>query len=348
MSALTMRAAVLIKHGASQQAFEICSVARPVRKPHELLIRVEAFGLNFADVMARRGLYRDAPPMPSILGYDFVGEVVEAPQNAEHLLNQRVAGMCRFGAYAEYLVCNPESVVEVPQSLDSAQACALGTQYCTAWHAAIHAANLRVGETVLIHSAAGGVGTALVQLAKWKSCTVVGTTGSAEKMDLLRKAGVDYPIHNPSGGYAENIKEQLGSRKIDVSFNAVAGKTFKRDMKLLAPGGRIVLYGAAERAGRRGGQLATLKLVWDMGFMLPILLMAQSQAVLGVNMLRIADHRPELIQDALQNIKLLLADQTLQPVSGGIFSIDQLAEAHDQLEFRRTSGKLAVTWTQQS
>jgi len=344
MSTNTMRAAVLIKHGDAAQAFEIRTIDRPARQAHQLLIRVEAFGLNFADVMARRGLYRDAPPVPAVLGYDFVGEVIEAPVSFSHLVNQRVAGMCRFGAYAEYLVCEPYSVLPVPAQFDAAQACALGTQYCTAWHAAMQTANLRAGETVLIHSAAGGVGTALVQLAKWKECTIVGTTGSEEKLDHLHQAGVHHVIHNPSGGYAEKIKKLLGERKIDVSFNAVAGSTFKQDMKLLAPGGRLVLFGAAERAGRRGGTVATLKLLWDMGLMLPIFLMAQSQAVLGVNMLRIADHRPDLIEDALQNIALLLADSTLQPLSGGVYPIDELAIAHDNLEFRRTSGKLAVTW----
>ena len=344
MSTHTMRAAVLIKHGDASHAFEIKTIERTTRQSHQLLVRVEAFGLNFADVMARRGLYRDAPPMPAVLGYDFVGEVIEAPASFSHLVNQRVAGMCRFGAYAEYLVCEPYSVLPVPAQFDAAQACALGTQYCTAWHAAMQTANLRAGETVLIHSAAGGVGTALVQLAKWKECTIVGTTGSEEKLDHLHQAGVHHVIHNPSGGYAEKIKKLLGERKIDVSFNAVAGSTFKQDMKLLAPGGRLVLFGAAERAGRRGGTVATLKLLWDMGLMLPIFLMAQSQAVLGVNMLRIADHRPDLIEDALQNIALLLADSTLQPLSGGVYPIDELAIAHDNLEFRRTSGKLAVTW----
>jgi len=344
MNNKTMRAAVLVKNGDAASAFEIRTLERVTRPAHQLLIRVEAFGLNFADVMARRGLYRDAPPLPAVLGYDFVGEVIEAPASFAHLLNQRVAGMCRFGAYAEFLVCEPYSVLTVPAQFDAAQACALGTQYCTAWHAAMQAANLRTGETVLIHSAAGGVGTALVQLAKWKKCTIVGMTGSAEKLDLLHQAGVHHVIHNPSGGYAETLKKLLGERKIDVSFNAVAGSTFKHDMKLLAPGGRLVLFGAAERAGKRGGTLATLKLLWDMGLMLPIFLMAQSQAVLGVNMLRIADHRPDFIEDALRNIALLLADGTLQPQSGGVFSIDELALAHDNLEFRRTSGKLAVTW----
>jgi NADPH2:quinone reductase len=340
----TMRAAVLVKNGNANEAFEIKEVNRPVRQADQLLVKVEAFGLNFADVMARRGMYRDAPPLPAILGYDLVGEVLEAPNEAAHLIGKRVATMSRFGAYAEYAVSMPGAVVEVDAALDAAQACALGTQYTTAWHAAFQATNMHPGDTVLIHAAAGGVGTALVQLAKWRGCTIVATAGSDEKLHALKTAGVHHAINYRSLDYRSAIEKALGKRPIDLAFNSLGGKSFKKDMKLLAPGGRIVLYGASERSGKGGGKWAMLRLLWDMGIVVPLILVAGSRSIVGVNVLRIADHRPDLLAEAVHQLTLLLKQGHIQPISGGIYPIDELANAHHALETRQSQGKLAVKW----
>lgn len=339
-----MKAAVLVKHGDAETAFDIRPVGRPQRRPDQLLVRTEAFGLNYADVMARIGIYRDAPPMPAILGYDLVGEVIEAPENYAHLIGKRVAAMSRFGAYAEYVVTMPQAIFEVPEHFDAAQACALGTQYCTAWHAAFQATTMSAGDTVLIHAAAGGVGTALIQLAKWKGCTVVGLAGSDAKIAALEADGVDHAINYRTTDYAAEISRRLGQRPIDLSFNSVAGTTFKKDMKLLRPGGRLVLFGASQRSSKRLGFLSDLKLLWDMGIVVPIFLVAGSRSVIGVNVLRIADHRPDLLADVAQNLNKLLAEGVIQPKSGGVFPIASLAEAHALLESGKSTGKLAVKW----
>jgi NADPH:quinone reductase-like Zn-dependent oxidoreductase len=339
-----MKAAVLVKHGEADTAFDIRSVERPKRAEHQLLIKTEAFGLNYADVMARRGLYRDAPPMPAILGYDLVGEVVEAPEESAHLIGKRVAAMSRFGAYAEYVVSMPRAIFEVPDHFDAAQACALGTQYCTAWHAAFQATTMHPGDTVLIHAAAGGVGTAFIQLAKWKGCRIVGLAGSDEKVEALLHDGVDLAINYRKHDYAAEIRRHLGKRPIDLSFNSVAGTTFKKDMQLLRPGGRLVLFGASQRSGKRLGFLSDLKLLWDMGRVIPIFLVAGSRSVIGVNVLRIADHRPDILADAATQLNRLLAEGVLTSKSGGVFPIEQLAEAHSRLERGASTGKLAVKW----
>lgn len=339
-----MKAAFLVKHGDAETAFDIRPVGRPEPRPDQLLIRTEAFGLNYADVMARRGLYRDAPPMPAVLGYDLVGEVVEAPESFAHLIGKRVAAMSRFGAYAEYAVTLPQAVFEIPEHFDAAQACALGTQYCTAWHAAFQATSMHAGDTVLIHAAAGGVGTALIQLAKWKGCKVVGLAGTDAKIAALKADGVDLAINYRTTDYAAEITKVLGKRSIDLSFNSVAGTTFKKDMKLLRPGGRLVLFGASQRSGKRMGFFSDLKLLWDMGIVIPIFLVAGSRSVIGVNVLRIADHRPDLLADVAQHLNKLLAEGVIQPKSGGVFPIDELAKAHALLESGQSTGKLAVKW----
>ncbi len=341
----TMRAAVLVQHGDAQNAFDIRPVGRPTPKNDELLIRVEGFGLNFADVMARRGLYRDAPPLPSILGYDLVGEVVMAPKTHQHLLRKRVAAMSRFGGYAEYAVALPGAVFEVGEHLDTAQACALGTQYCTAWHAAFQATNMHPGDTVLIHAAAGGVGTALLQLAQWRGCKTIALAGHDDKVEHLIKSGADMAINYRKTDYRQHIEAQLKRTPIDLSFNSVAGTTFKSDLKLLRPGGRLVLFGMSQRSGKRSGKLALLRLLWDMGVVIPMMLVAGSRSIVGVNVLRIADHRPDLLAETARQLQTLLTDRHIHPVSGGVFTVDQLAEAHQLLESGKSMGKIAVKWT---
>ncbi len=340
-----MRAAVLVRNGNAADAFEIREMKRPVPKSGEVCIRVEAFGLNFADVMARQGLYREAPPLPSVLGYDLVGTIEEVGPGADDtLVGKRVAAMTRFGAYAEYCVTRLTGVVEVPAELGLAEACAFGTQYTTAWHAAFQSTNIHRGERVLIHAAAGGVGTALTQLALWKGCEIYATAGSEEKIQQLREMGVHHPINYRETDYEEAIRKLLGEARLDLSFNAIAGSTFKKDMRLLGAGGRLVLYGAAERAGMKGGKLATLRLLWKMGLFIPLLCMAKSQSIVGVNMLKIADHKPERIAEGLERLMELYQEGVIAPRSGGVYPIDRLAEAHEALEERHTTGKLAVQW----
>jgi NADPH:quinone reductase-like Zn-dependent oxidoreductase len=178
-----MKAAVLVRKGDASKAFEIREVPTPKIKAGEVLIRVEGFGLNFADVMARQGLYADAPPMPSILGYDVAGTVMEiAPDVSNIKVGDRVAAMTRFGGYAEYVAAMAMGTAKINDNVPVGEATALTTQYCTAYYAAAEVINLHEGDKVLIHSAAGGVGTALLQYAKFKNCEIFATAGSAAKL----------------------------------------------------------------------------------------------------------------------------------------------------------------------
>lgn len=340
-----MKAAVLKKIGKASEAFEIREVEDPKPKDGEVLVKIEAFGLNFADVMARNGLYREAPPLPSILGYDFVGRVIETThKDQEHLLNKRVAGLSRFGSYAELVATRAEGMVIIPEDLDAAKATALGTQYATAFHSACQMTNLQKGDKVLIHAAAGGVGTALIQLARWKGCTIFGTVGSDEKAKHILKLGAHHAINYRESNYEEKINELLGGQRLDLTFNPIAGSTFKKDLKLLGSGGRMILFGAAERSGMKGGKLATYRFLWKMGLLMPILLMAKSRSIIGVNMLKVADHRPQLIGNALLELTQLLEKGVIDPQIGGVFEVKDIAKAHELLETRKTKGKIAVKW----
>lgn len=340
-----MKAAVLVKNGKASEAFQVQEIEDVQAKEGQVLVKSEAFGLNFADVMARNGLYREAPPLPSVLGYDFVGRVIDVGSpELNHWMGKRVAGLSRFGAYASLIATQSDGIVEISEDLDAAKATALGTQYATAYHSAFQLTQLQAGDRVLIHAAAGGVGTALVQLALWKGCTIFATAGSDEKIASLKKAGVHHPINYRKHDYEKEVSRLLAGKRLDLTFNPIAGSTFKKDLRLLGSSGRMVLFGAAERSGKKGGKWATLRFLWSMGLLMPILLMAKSRSILGVNMLKVADHRPERIGSALRDLVELLDKGIIDPKVGEIVGIEDLARAHDDLEHRRTEGKIAVKW----
>ncbi len=359
-----MKAIYLIKYGNSDTAFEIKGTPIPKAGKGEVVIKVACFGLNFADVVARRGLYPDAPKNPAILGYDVAGIVHEIGAGVENLkVGQRVTAMTRFGGYAEYAKTYDTAVAVIPASMDFATATTLGAQGCTAYHCAFETVMLHEGDRVLIHAAAGGVGALLVQMAKHKKCFVYGTA-STSKMDYLKQIGVDVAIDYMKEDFYEVIKsssEQLdmsneqnirsstltaqSSKPIDVVFDSLGGQTFKKSFKLLNSDGRIVTFGAAEQInGNKTSKFSGLKLAWGFGIFSPIQLLMTSRAIIGVNMLKIADNRPHIINRCLNGIIQLTDAGIITPKIAKIFTADKIAEAHDFLESRQSIGKVVVRW----
>ncbi len=340
-----MKAAVLVRTGNPDNAYEIQERPMPTPQAHEAVIEVEAFGLNFADVMARRGLYPDAPPLPAVLGYDVVGRIHEVGSEVADLkVGQRVMALTRFGGYAEYAATDARGIAPIPDDTPAGEAVALATQYGTAWFCAREVTNLHEGEHVLIQAAAGGVGTALVQLAKHHGCVVYGTA-STHKQDYLREMGVDHPIDYRTTDFYEAVKKIRGDKGLDVVFDSLGGKYLKKGYKLLGSGGRLVNYGAADMAtGGRKSILRMLRVAMGFGIYSPINFVNTSRSMLGVNMLRIADDRPEALQRTLNSVVDSYEKGILKPKVGATFHVDQLAEAHDFLESRKSIGKIVVRW----
>ena len=338
-----MKAITLVKNGSAKIAFEEREHPTPVPKEGEVLIKVEAFGLNFADVLARLGLYREAPPKPCILGYEVVGTVEKVGDKVDQsLLGKRVTAFTRFGGYAEYAITQSAAIVGIGE-MEAGKATALATQYGTAWHMACDRAFLRPGDGVLVHSAAGGVGTALTQILKQLGCIVFGTTGSDEKFQYLTDNGVDHPINYKKFDYAEKIAE-LTDKKITTSFNAVGGAAFKKDMRLIAKGGSVFTFGAATRANKLVGIFADLRLVFSMGFTHPLFLLMSSKSIIGVNMLAIGDHQPEVLKDCIEGVVRWAKEGKLNPIVGKSYHASEIAQAHHDLEIGNTTGKLVIHW----
>ncbi len=340
-----MKAFTLKQFGNSDKAFELRETETPKPKANEVLVKVQAFGLNFADVMARQGLYRDAPPLPCVLGYEVVGHITEIGSEVKHLsVGQRVVALTRFGGYAEYAVTNAKAAVVIPETMENGLAAAIATQYGTAYYCAYEMAPLFPGNHVLIQAAAGGVGTALVQMAKNRGCVVYGTAGSEDKLKYLNELGVDHPINYNKTDFFEYVKKHRGEAGLDVIFDSLGGKAVKQGIKLLGSGGRIVCYGAASRAGKSKGIFNDIPLAFGFGFYSPIPFLMKSQGIIGVNMLKLADNRPDTLQRCLENVADMIVKGELTPHVGGIFRHTELAKAHDFLGGRGSIGKVVVEW----
>jgi NADPH2:quinone reductase len=337
------QAFVLTDIGAAKDAFSLQQVDINPLEPDEVRIESEAFGLNYADVMARLGLYREAPPRPCVLGYELVGRVTEVGSATDPVwIGQRVLAFTRFGAYAKHANTKSNAIVAIG-NMPAAEALPFATQGVTAHYMAEVLSPIQAHDNVLIHAAAGGVGSFLVQLAKLKGATVFGKVGSADKKDYLHSLGVDFPINYKDVSYTSQIQAAIGSQKLSVSFNAVGGKTAKQDLQMLGPGGRLFLFGGAD-LGTRKGLFGKLSFLWEMGLILPVGLMMQSKSLLGVNMLKIADEQPLAIQHSMKQMLELYQQGKIVLPHINEFDQSQFSEAHQALGNGNTIGKVVVSW----
>ena len=340
-----MKAYKLVKNGKPTEAFQLEEKPTPEPGAGEVLIQSEGFGLNFADVMARLGIYKDCPSLPTVIGYENVGHIKALGEGVEGLkVGQRVLAFTRFGGYADHILTPAMGVTPIPEDLSIGEATALATQYMTAYYAVEECLNLHEGDYALVHAAAGGVGTALIQILKNKGVTIFGTAGSPDKLNYLKDLGVDYPINYREKDYLEEIKKLGFERKIDATFNPIGGDYVKKDYALLNAGGAVVIFGASKMTEARGNPFKMIKLLFGFGFWSPIKFVTSSKSLIGLNMLRIADFKPTTFQRCLKGVVSLVEQGVIKPTVGKEFDHTQLADAHTYLESRKSIGKVAVKW----
>ena len=339
-----MKAIQLVKYGPAKTAFKTAEVPTPkLNNKEDVLIKVHAFGLNFADIMARKGLYRAAPDLPAILGYEVVGEVVKVnDKENNHLIGKKVLSLTRFGGYAEFVQSTSLSISLIPDFLSDGEALALATQYCTAYLAMESCKNLKQSDNILVHSASGGVGTAITQLAKIKGCKVFGLTRSGSKVDYLKSNGVDFPIITSEKDYLKVITENPSFSKVQATFNSVGGETLKKDFQLLDATGEIVFFGISDRSNQKKGLLFTLFQLLKIGKIHPAKLLLNSQSIHGLNLLAIGDKNPEQITYALEKLISLVKEKKIMPHAKHGFEWDKVALAHHGIENGDFTGKVFI------
>jgi NADPH:quinone reductase-like Zn-dependent oxidoreductase len=331
-----VRAIVITKHGGPG-VLEVQERPDPELGPGQVRIDVAAAGVNFADVMARMGLYADAPKTPCIVGYEVAGTILELGDGVEGLIHgQRVVAGTQFGGYASQVVVPANDVIALPERLTFEQGAAIPVNYATAWAGLIGYGSLQAGERVLIHSAGGGVGISATQLAKHYGAEVYGTASPGKHARCL-ELGVDHALDYTKAGW------ERGLPKFDVILDAVGGKSFRTSYSLLRPGGRLVAFGAsAVVSGQRKNLVTALRTVVRMPRFNLIKQMSESKAVIGLNMLSLWKDR-QTLEPWIAPLRELLDDGTIEPVVAGEFSFEDAGAAHTMITERRNVGKVVLT-----
>lgn len=331
-----MRAVVITRHGDPEVLQVQERPEPPAPGPGQVAIDVRAAGVNFADTMARVGLYPDAPKVPSIVGYEVSGTVRAVGDGVTvHAVGDRVVAGTRFGGYAERVVVAQADVLPLPERLSFEQGAAVPVNYATAWAGLLRYGGLLAGERVLIHAAAGGVGIAATQIAKGHGAEVHGTASPA-KHEAIRGFGVDVAHDYTRSGW------ERGLPPFDVIMDAVGGKSFRTSYDLLRPGGRLVAFGAsAVMSGESRNLVAAARAALRMPRFNLIKQMSVSKAVIGLNMLALWDDQGTL-EPWITPLQALIADGTVQPVVAEAVPFDRAPEAHRILAQRRNVGKVVL------
>lgn len=331
-----MRAVVITRAGGPE-VLQVQERPDPLIGPGKVRVQVAAAGINFADLMARMGLYDDAPPLPCVVGYEVAGTVAEVGEGVEGVaVGARVMAGTQFNGYAEQVVVGAGDVVPLPDALSFEQGAAVPVNYATAWAGLIGYGSLRAGERVLVNAAAGGVGIAATQIAKHAGAHVIGTA-SPGKHAAIRGFGVDEAVDYTRAGWEKSVAP------VDVILDAIGGDSFARSYALLRPGGRLVAFGASSVVTGETRNLlkaAPKALRMLRGFSL-IKQMQDSKAVIGLNMLTLWKDRGTL-EPWIGPLREMLADGTLDPVVHEAVPFDRAPDAHRILGERRNIGKVVL------
>jgi NADPH:quinone reductase-like Zn-dependent oxidoreductase len=337
-----MREIVITRHGGPE-VLEERERPTPDPGPGEVRIRVKAAGVNFADILARMGLYPDAPPPPMVVGYEVSGYVdAVGPGPSRHEIGRRVLAVTRFGGYADHVIAPADFVWPAPANLSHNETAAIPIAYLTAIVALYRMANLKAGESLLVHSAGGGVGIAAAQLARVRRSLVIGTASPA-KHGALRAMGIDHVLDAGSEDLEAEVARLTNGRGVDVVLDPRGGERLSQSYRMLAPLGRLVVYGSqALVVGRVRNEEAVQAFLQQRPMFDPMDLMNSNRGVFGLNLAHLWGER----RYAAASMEALLTDFAggrLKAVVAKAFPLAHAAEAHAFLQDRENVGKVVLT-----
>lgn len=337
-----MRQAVITRHGGPE-VFEIRERPDPVPGPGEIRIRVRAAGINFADVLARLGLYPDAPKPPMVVGYEVAGYVDARGSDVTGVSDgDRLVAVTRFGGYSDTVVVPVAQAFQAPEALSDAEAAAVPVNYLTAALALYRMANVTPGETVLVHNAGGGVGIAATQLARLRRATVIGTASTA-KHAALRTFGVDHAIDYRHGNVAREVAALTHGRGVDVVLDPIGGKSFGESYRMLAPLGRLVIFGLSAAApGERRSLWRAFRAWRETASFDPMSLINRNRGVFGLHVGHLWDERRQIAPIMAMLMSELTAGR-LTPVVAKTFPLARAGDAHRFIQARQNIGKVVLT-----
>lgn len=334
---------VWITRAGAPEVLAIREAPDPEPADGEVRVRVLRSGINFADLMARVGLYPDAPPLPCVVGYEVSGTVDRVGKGVTRVKpGDRVMAMPKFGGYTDTLVAPEAQVFPMPAKMTFDEGAALPVVYLTAYTMMIFTGNLRPRSKVLIHSAAGGVGLAAIELAKTRDCEIFGLA-SPGKHDFLRKQGVQHTFANEDDWPAQ-IRKLTEGRGLDLVLDPVGGKSWSTGYDLLGPCGRLVAFGlSAAASGKTRSLLHAILQVIQIPKFSPRDLMDQNRTVTGVNMGHLFN-RIDLLQPQMVDLLELYDGGKIAPHVSRVFPAAEAAAAHHYIHDRKAMGKVLIGW----
>ena len=313
------------------QGLVMDEVERPEPGAGDVLIRVRVAALNFPDVLLIAGKYQVKPPLPLVPGMEVAGTVEQVGDGVTHLQSgQRVLAQLGMGGFAEYAVASTANVRPLPDAMSDEEAASFGIVYQTSYFGLADRGQLREGETVLVHSAAGGVGLSAVQLARALGAgRIIGTASSDDKLAVIRENGADVAINYQSEDFVEVVKRETNGRGADVIYDPVGGDASERSTKCIAFEGRLIIIGFTS------GKFPTF---------VGNHILIKNYSVVGLHWGAYRQHNPAKIERAWQALFDLYEAGKIKPVIGGVYPMEKVAEAMSFLTSRRAVGKIVLRW----
>jgi len=325
------------------EVLKIREVPRPEPGKGDVLVRVKCIGLNFAEVFGRLGVYPGIPDPPFVPGIECSGVIESIGAGVKGLKRgDRVMVFSRQGSYAEYVCTRAEYVLRMPKNMSFDVGASLNVAYFSAYHGLITLANLRKGEKVLVHAAAGGVGTAAIQIGKYLGAEIFATVGSDAKMEMVKQQGADHVVNYRTNDFAQYVRTESSGYGVDIVLDSVGGSVFKKGWRLLAPMGRYVLFGFAAVTGKRSiNKLRAFKQAISMPWIFPPGIVSRNVSLMGFN-LYFLTHKVAYFQAMAETIMRWYRRKIIRPVLGRKFTFDRIVDAHAFLQSRNSVGKVVV------
>ena len=322
---------VQLHHYGSPKALRLVETDIPQPQADEVLIRVEAIGVNYSDILRRQNKYFQPTPLPYVLGSEAVGKIVVVGEGvaAPYVVGTTVLAILPSGGgYSEYVVTPAQYCVPLPPNIDAHSATAIFVQGSSAQLMISHVAQQVQGKTVLINAAAGGVGSLLVQLAKLNGATVIAASSTDDKGIVAKSRGADATVKYAHPNWSKQVKEANQGNGVDIAFEMVGGDIYNESLRCLAPGGQMIVYGAAS-----GVQ----------GHVHPEYFVDENISQSGFNLAFFINTKTSAWQEAMSTVVGLIAEDKLKIDISKQFALEDAAKAHRQIEARRTTGKVTLT-----
>ena len=343
-----MRRVIYTKSGG-MNSIDIVESPTPSPAKGEVLIEVHRAGINFADLMMRQGLYSPVPPYPFTPGYEISGVVKELGEGVDEsgfVIGDRVVAVCGMGGYSEQIVCPADRCFKLPFNISFDAAAAFPVTYLTAHHMLTYLGNFQQGDSILVHHAAGGVGTATAQLAKALGASKVFGTASTNKAEFVKSLGMRF-IDREAEDFVEVCKRETDGEGVHHALDPVGGKHMMRSYKALRSGGRLYAFGgSAAVKGSKRSIVTALRMVLTTPKFNPFKMMTSNKAVFGVHMGTWKDEG--VVKKQIFSLVEMLEDDLIAPVVDKVFRFEEVAAAQQYIHDRKNRGKVLLDFSPQS